>query len=168
MRWKGKKSVSILVNNIQPKQPVSEAQLVLIEEVLQSGLRMYQKENAEVSVILVDNDYIQVLNRDYRGYDQPTDVLSFAMNDEQPETPVLIPDESPGFPVLLGDIFISVEKALEHAESYGHSPDREFCYLAIHGLLHLLGFDHQNPQETARMRQAEEEILAAYTLQRPV
>ncbi|HEX3047719.1 MAG TPA: rRNA maturation RNase YbeY [Bacillota bacterium] len=163
--------MAILVNDIQAKLPVSEAQLSLIEQVLQSGLKLHQKENAEVSVILVDNEYIQTLNRDYRGYDQPTDVLSFAMLDEQPDTPALIPNDSSReseLPELLGDIFISVEKAFEQAESYGHSPEREFCYLAVHGLLHLLGFDHQSPEETAAMRQAEEEILAAHILHRPV
>ena len=165
--------MAILVNDIQSKQPISETQSTLIEQVLQSGLKLHQKENAEVSVVLVDDDYIQTLNRDYRGYDQPTDVLSFAMLDEQPETPALIPDESlrsgaQEVPELLGDIFISVEKAFEQAESYGHSPEREISYLAVHGLLHLLGFDHQSPEETGAMRQAEEEILAAFTLQRPI
>ncbi|MCL6590575.1 MAG: rRNA maturation RNase YbeY [Firmicutes bacterium] len=158
----------MLVNDIQSKQPVSEAQLTLIEQALELGLKKYQKENAEVSVILVDNEYIRILNRDYRGYDQPTDVLSFAMSGGQPENLALIPEEFPGFPELLGDIYISVEKAWEQAESFGHSLERELGYLSIHGLLHLLGFDHQSPEETARMRQAEEEILAAYTLQRPV
>jgi probable rRNA maturation factor len=112
----------------------------------------------------VDNEYIRELNRDYRGLDQPTDVLSFAIQEGADEEIGPMPE---GVPELLGDIFISVERTIEQAESYGHSVERELCYLAVHGLLHLLGYDHQEPEETAAMRQQEERVLAEFTLVRP-
>lgn len=157
--------MAILINNLQDKEPVAERLTGLLEQVIQCGLSSYGKEAAELSIILVDNAYIQNLNLEYRGLDQPTDVLSFAMVDEQPGAPVLNQNQLE-LPELLGDIFISVERAVEQAESYGHSLEREICYLAIHGLLHLLGFDHQEPEETEVMRQAEEAILEKYEITR--
>lgn len=157
--------MAILINNIQNKEPVAETLNGLVEQVIQHGLEVFKKEDAELSVILVDNDYIQTLNREYRGLDQPTDVLSFAMVEDQPGTPVL-KREQMELPELLGDIFISVERSREQAESYGHSLEREICYLAIHGLLHLLGFDHHQPGETEKMRQAEEAILEKFEIKR--
>ncbi len=157
--------MAILINNLQSKEPVTERLTGLLEQLIQYGLNFYQKEAAELSIVLVDNAYIQNLNLEYRGLDQPTDVLSFAMVDEQPGTPVLNQDQLE-LPELLGDIFISMERAVEQAESYGHSLEREVCYLAIHGLLHLLGFDHHEPEETEAMRQAEEAILMKYDIKR--
>lgn len=157
--------MAILINNIQNKKPVPEPLNGLLEEIIQYGLKVYQKEDAELSIILVDNDYIQNLNREYRGLDQPTDVLSFAMVDDQPGAPALNREQME-LPELLGDIFISVERAIDQAENYGHSFEREICYLAIHGLLHLLGFDHHQPVETEEMRQAEEAILEKFEIKR--
>lgn len=157
--------MAILINNMQSKVPVAEPLTALLEQVIQYGLNFYEKDEAEISFILVDDAYIQNLNSEYRGLDQPTDVLSFAMVDEQPGAPVLNSSQLE-LPELLGDVFISVERAVEQAESYGHSLEREICYLAIHGLLHLLGFDHHEPEETAEMRQAEEAILAKYDIKR--
>ena len=153
----------ILINNIQEQTPVTEAQLELLEQVLDCGLRLHGKPGVEVSVILVDNPYIQELNAMYRHIDQPTDVLSFAMAESAEEDEFSTPEEAPE---LLGDIFISLERAVEQAGAYGHSFQRELCFLAVHGLLHLLGFDHQNPEETARMRQEEERILTEFDLGR--
>jgi probable rRNA maturation factor len=157
--------MAILVNNLQSKEPLAESLTGLLEQVIQYGLQVYQKEAAELSIILVDDAYIQNLNSEYRGLDQPTDVLSFAMVDQQAGTPVLNADQLE-LPELLGDIFISVERAVDQAKEYGHSLEREICYLAIHGLLHLLGFDHHQPEETEEMRQAEEEILAKFAIKR--
>lgn len=157
--------MAILVNNLQSKEPVAEPLTGLLEQMIQYGLSLYQKDAAELSIILVDDAYIQNLNQEYRGLDQPTDVLSFAMVDEQPGAPVLNATEME-LPELLGDIFISVERAVEQAKEYGHSLEREICYLAIHGLLHLLGFDHHEPEETREMRQAEEAILEKYDMKR--
>jgi probable rRNA maturation factor len=155
--------MAILVNNIQEVEPISEEWLSLLEEVLQSGLTDYQKPQAEVSVILVNNDYIQELNTEYRGLDQPTDVLSFAMSEEPTSGSDVLPED---VPELLGDIYISIERAKEQAKDYNHPFIRELCYLAVHGLLHLLGFDHQNPEQTNEMRAAEEKILAQFSIGR--
>lgn len=157
--------MAIQINNLQTKAPVADRLTGLLDQVMQYGLASYQKEAAELSIILVDDAYIQNLNLQYRGLDQPTDVLSFAMMDEQPGTPVLNQSQ-PELPELLGDIFISVERAVEQAQNYGHSLEREICYLAIHGLLHLLGFEHHEPEETEEMRLAEEAILAKYGIKR--
>ena len=153
----------ILINNIQERTPVSEQQLQLLEQTLDCGLRLHGKPDVEVSVILADNPYIQELNAMYRHIDQPTDVLSFAMAESAEEDPFNAPEEAPE---LLGDIFISMERAVEQAAAYGHSFQRELCFLAVHGLLHLLGFDHQEPEETVRMRQEEERILTEFDLGR--
>ncbi len=155
--------MAILVNNIQEIIPIEDEWLHLLEDVLQSGLNAHQKPQSEVSVVLVDNQYIQELNSEYRGLDQPTDVLSFAMEEEATEGGDVLPEDAPE---LLGDIFISMERAVEQAKEYNHSLIREINYLAIHGLLHLLGFDHQNPDDTAKMRAEEEKILAAFQIGR--
>ncbi len=154
--------MAVLINNVQKKIELSEEKLGLLENVLQFGLEMHQQD-CELGVILVDNEFIQDLNYKYRGIDQPTDVLSFAMNEGIADSPSI---KFQGEPVLLGDIYLSVERALEQAESYGHSFSRELCYLGTHGLLHLLGYDHQNPEETELMRSEEERILREFELGR--
>jgi probable rRNA maturation factor len=151
--------VPILLNNLQEIQPVGENQLSLLEKVLEYGLHLHRRGNAEVSVVLVDNQYIRELNSQYRGVDQPTDVLSFPVEGED----FVLPD---GAPQLLGDIFISIERTREQSESYGHSFERELCYLAVHGLLHLLGFDHHQDDETTRMREEEERVMREFALGR--
>jgi probable rRNA maturation factor len=155
--------VAILVNNLQETTIIHDEWLELLEKVLQQGLVIHQKPQAEVSVVLVTNDYIQELNLEYRGLDQPTDVLSFAMADEAPGEAVILPEEAPE---LLGDIYVSIERTVEQAAEYNHSFVRELCYLAVHGLLHLLGFDHQTTEQTSVMRAAEEGILAEFSLGR--
>ena len=155
--------MAILVNNVQQIIAVEDESLRLLEDVLQSGLEAHQKPQSEVSVVLVDNQYIQELNSQYRGLDQPTDVLSFAMAEEPAEGADVVPEDAPE---LLGDIFISMERAVEQAKEYNHSLIREVNYLAIHGLLHLLGYDHQTPEDTTEMRAEEEKILAAYKIGR--
>ncbi|HEY8463134.1 MAG TPA: rRNA maturation RNase YbeY [Bacillota bacterium] len=152
-----------LLNNIQSQQELTEAQLALVTAVLDFGLASFDRSEAEVSLVLVDNDYIQELNLEYRGVDQPTDVLSFAL-EEADEAPELHSEEE--LPKLLGDIYISVERAREQAESYGHSLERELAYLATHGLLHLLGYDHQTSETKQVMRQAEERIMQEFMLSR--
>ena len=155
--------MAILVNNLQDVLAIKEEWLGLLEEVLQKGLDEHRKSGAEVSVILVNDDYIKELNSQYRGMEQSTDVLSFALTEESAFGAVLLPE---GAPELLGDIYISIEHAADQAKEYGHSFTRELCYLASHGLLHLLGFDHQSPEETAKMREAEEKILNQFSLGR--
>jgi probable rRNA maturation factor len=109
-------------------------------------------ERALVSVILTSNRTIRKLNKQWRGKDSPTDVLSFAMLLEAP------PKEMPW---ELGEIFISVEQAVEQAHSYNHGLEREMAFLTAHGLLHLLGFDHIEPAQETEMLGRQEKILKA-------
>lgn len=111
---------------------------------------LYDVENSEVSVTLTDDEHIHRLNFAYRGLDRPTDVLSFAFVDsEEPEI-----EDGPELEVL-GDIIISLERAWAQAQEYGHSMERELSFLAVHGMLHLLGYDHID--EEARMEMEEEQ-----------
>lgn len=115
-------------------------------------------EGAEVSLTFVDNDSIQHLNSTYRGKDQPTDVLSFPMY-ERLEIE-LMPKAQQEY-AAIGDIVISVQRAREQAEEYGHSFRRELCFLIVHSMFHLLGYDHDTPENIQVMRKKEEEILQA-------
>ena len=94
-----------------------------------------------VSVSFVDNEFIHQMNRDYRHIDRPTDVISFAFLDGEANPLELLKDNKS--PVCLGDIYISIEKARQQADEYGHPLKRELQFLFVHGLLHLLGFDHK-------------------------
>ncbi len=118
--------------------------------------------DGEVALTFVDNEAIQALNSTYRGLDQPTDVLSFAMNDEVEDDLDIVFDaelEIEAGDVLLGDIVISVERAKEQADEYGHSLEREIGFLFVHGFLHLIGYDHQSEEEEKLMFSKQERIL---------
>ncbi|UAL49603.1 rRNA maturation RNase YbeY [Sutcliffiella horikoshii] len=119
---------------------------------------------AELSVTFVDNERIQEINREYRDKDRPTDVISFAM-EEMGEGEIEIHYDEDA-PRMLGDIIISIPKAEEQAEEYGHSVKRELGFLALHGLLHLLGYDHENETDEKIMFDKQKEILDAYGLTR--
>jgi probable rRNA maturation factor len=116
----------------------------------------------EVGVLITDDAHIQALNRDYRGVDAPTDVLSFA--DDGPASAFVAYAEGPRY---LGDIAISYQRVMAQAAEYGHAPARELAYLSAHGALHLLGYDHERgPEDAAAMRAREEEAMAAIGLTR--
>ncbi len=116
--------------------------------------RLYGVENGEVSVTLTDNEYIHKLNKEYRGIDRPTDVLSFALNEsEEPEV-----DDGPDINVL-GDLVISVERAREQAADYGHSVRREVAFLTVHGMLHLLGYDHMEEADRLEMEKEQRFVM---------
>lgn len=153
----------VLLNNIQAAETLSDQQLELIEAVLTLGLARHHHQDAELSVVLVDNGYMQDLNLQYRGIAQPTDVLSFAFHEAEA---AVLGEAAAEIPDMLGDIYISVERALEQATRFGHSFERELCYLATHGLLHLVGYDHQQPEDTAKMREAEEAMMSEFALGR--
>lgn len=144
--------------------PLEEEQH-LIEKVLQYAAKQLKLErDFECSVTLVDNERIQELNRTYRDKDQVTDCLSFPIEDEDEEW--VFDEETDAPPLMLGDLIISIPKAKEQAESYGHSFHRELAFLTIHGFLHLLGFDHETEQGEKEMFAKQEEILTAYGLPR--
>lgn len=143
---------------------VDEAYTDLLQRILSFTAEKEQiSGEAEMSVTFVDNKEIQEINRNYRQKDQPTDVLSFAMQ-EKGEGEIDILDED--MPLMLGDIIISIERAKEQAEEFNHSLDREVAFLAVHGFLHLLGYDHQHEAAEKEMFQRQEDILDEFGLKR--
>ena len=110
-----------------------------------------------MSVLLTDDAEIHALNRQYRGYDKPTDVLSFAQNETLSDAPPM--PQIPGEPIVLGDIVISVDTAVRQAATHGLALDDELALLAVHGLLHLLGFEDETAEGAAEMRVRERDIL---------
>jgi probable rRNA maturation factor len=128
---------------------------VFNETIKTEGLDTYY----EVSVVFVTNERIKEINREYRDKDAVTDVISFALMDEEDfvqEVEI----------TTLGDIFISIDRAIEQAKDYGHSIEREMGFLACHGLLHLLGYDHMEQVEETAMFQKQEQILNQINLLR--
>ena len=133
----------------------------LILKVLKKGAELQKlPEDAELGVLICGAERIHELNRDYRGIDAPTDVLSFALNEGED----YIPEEEKA----LGDIILNIDRAKEQAHMYGHSEEREMAYLSVRGFLHILGYDHYEAEEKKEMRKAEEDILGACGLQRVV
>lgn len=127
------------------------------KSVIATVMRDYPDTEFEVYITVCDNDYIHALNAEYRGVDRPTDVLSFPINDF----------DIPAGPRELGDIVISIDKAAEQAEEYGHSLRRELCFLCVHSALHLLGYDHENGEdERLQMEKMQDEILDSLNITR--
>ena len=129
-----------------------------VEDTVRSAIEkvgeLYGIGNSEVSVTLTDNASIHELNRKYRGMDRPTDVLSFALRESEE------PDISGGAEAdALGDIIISVERAQEQAAEYGHSLRREVAFLAVHGMLHLLGYDHMEDAQREEMEKEQRFVM---------
>ena len=154
----------INLENDQEKLELAAEVLERLQEGLQAVARLNElPEESEVDVTIVDDEEIHALNREYRSMDKPTDVLSFALDEDcdDCDEPELLggPKEH-----LFGDIIISAETALRQAEEYGHGLEREMTYLAVHGMFHLLGYDHMTDEEKAEMRAKEEEALRAINL----
>ena len=125
--------------------------------LLEFALKREKLDNVEFNIIFVDINKIHEINREYRGIDRPTDVISFALEDNMD----IMLDHR-----LLGDIYICLEKAHEQALEYNHSYLRELAFLMIHGLLHLLGYDHMKPDEEKIMFSKQEDILNEYGIRR--
>ncbi|MBQ1249518.1 MAG: rRNA maturation RNase YbeY [Selenomonadales bacterium] len=154
--------MQIEISNQQEKMTVTQAIEDRIIEVLEETARVHEVDDlAEVSLMFTDDETIHEMNREYRGIDRPTDVLSFALEEGEEEEIYGGPEEN-----LLGDIIISVETATRQAEEYGHSVEREMAFLALHGMLHLLGYDHMEEEERQEMRAQEEAILASLGITR--
>jgi probable rRNA maturation factor len=156
---------------IDETNAVSNDKVADIESLLQFAADYLKlPEETEMSVTFMDNAAIQVINRTYRDKDAPTDVISFAMEEEGEDELPIIFDEEDGFeldmPRTLGDIMISTERAQEQAQEYGHSYDRELGFLALHGFLHINGYDHMTPEDEKIMFGLQKEILDAYGLER--
>ena len=115
-------------------------------------------DNVIFNVIIVDDKKIHEINKEYRGIDRPTDVISFALEDDKSFNREDIR--------MLGDIYISIDKVRSQSEEYGHSFKRELFFLAIHGLLHLLGYDHMKKEDEKVMFAKQEEVLSRYGIER--
>jgi probable rRNA maturation factor len=143
---------------------VTEEAQQLVESILQFAARKENIEkDTELSVTFVDNDGIREINKEYRHKDSATDVISFALEEMGEDEVEIVGAEMPR---MLGDIIISIERTKEQAEEYGHSFDRELGFLALHGFLHLLGFDHMNEEDEKVMFTKQKEILEEYGLSR--
>ncbi|MDE6361658.1 MAG: rRNA maturation RNase YbeY [Clostridia bacterium] len=141
----------------------SNLDFTLIQKVFEEYKKHFSlPDNVSVELTIVDEEAIKDVNRQFRGVDSVTDVLSF------PSLEVKLPFESKDYPmdinpssgeITLGEIMLCYSRMAEQSEEYGHSKERESCYLVLHGLLHLLGFDHMEQEDKEKMREQEETIL---------
>ncbi len=138
------------MDNVSIVDTYGYADYEFLNEVILKTLRVEQAENAILSIVFVGNEEIQKLNRDYRGKDAITDVISFAFEDNE---------DMPSFVRVLGDIYVCIPRMKEQAKLYGHSEKRELSFLVVHGLLHLLGYDHMTKPEEETMFHLQDEIL---------
>lgn len=134
-------------------------ELETVKSVLQHAVVKEKLENVIFNVIIVDNDYIHELNKNYRNIDRETDVITFALEDEKDMV-------APVGERVLGDIYISIDKAISQAEEYGHSLLRELSFLTVHGFYHLLGYDHMTEEEEKVMFSKQEEVLHECKIER--
>ena len=159
-----KMGLKIYFENAQDKLPLTYKMKMLIREAVETTLDFEDFQNhCEVSVTFTDNEGIHELNKKFREVDKPTDVLSFPLFDFEGET-----DEPPVDEIMsnLGDIVISLERAKEQAEEYGHSFEREVAFLCVHSMLHLLGYDHETSDEDdVEMRSKQTEIMTIMGLE---
>lgn len=147
--------IRVVITNKQKKVKIPTGMRMLVRRCCNAVLRLEKFEgSAEISVTFVDNEEIQKLNLQYREKDAPTDVLSFPLG----ENGVYDTDPTTGAK-MLGDVVISMEKAVDQAELYGHSLQREVGYLTAHSVLHLLGYDHETGLERVHMREKEELVM---------
>ncbi|MDG4655493.1 rRNA maturation RNase YbeY [Ectobacillus antri] len=155
--------MGIIVDFFDETNEVEEKHINMLQELIAFAAKSEKVEDAEMSVTFVTNERIQELNYEYRGKNQPTDVISFAMEEMgEGELEVMGGEEMR----MLGDIVISVPRTKEQAEDYGHSFERELGFLTVHGLLHLLGYDHMTEEEEKVMFDKQKKILHAYGLKR--
>ena len=134
-----------IINNYKEKIETED-----LKKLVDQIIKKFSLEQAEFNIIFVDNDYIHKLNKEYRNINRATDVITFALEDNM-DIKLDIR--------ILGDIYISIDKTKEQAQEYGHSFFRELSFLTVHGMLHLLGYDHQNEQDEKIMFSLQDEIL---------
>jgi len=139
--------MEVLIDNRQKIRSITKEEIVLIERAVEACLEEENTDkNVEISLSFVENKEIQELNGKYRGKNYPTDVLSFPLN-----------EDIEGL-IILGDIIVSIDKVIEQAYEYNHVFERELIYLIIHGMFHLLGYDHINEEDKKIMRDKEKKI----------
>lgn len=143
----------IYFDNRQDLIKIDEEIEKIVEKSIEAALKEIEfTDDYEVSVSFVGDEEIHELNRDYRGVDRTTDVLSFPMDDE--------------FTNMLGDIVININKVIEQAKEYGHSEKREISYLTVHSSLHLMGFDHEKEEDKKEMRAVEDRVMEKLEISR--
>lgn len=145
--------------NQQQKVEFPQECEALMRAACEKALSLFELHQPRVNIALVDDDYIHALNLQYRKVDRPTDVLSFAAREGEPLC-------NPSKRDYLGDIAISLPTAIRQAKEYGHSLERELAFLTVHGTLHLLGYDHMNPEDEKEMFALQNEIMEATGLTR--
>lgn len=148
----------VIFNNLTEENIEEES---LLEEVLMFAMKKEKLEDTSFDVIFVDNSYIHELNKNYRNIDRETDVITFALEDD--DTIINGSGER-----MLGDIYISLDKAHSQAKEYGHSFKRELSFLAVHGFYHLLGYDHMTEEEEKIMFGKQEEVLQEFGIKKEV
>lgn len=134
-------------------------ELTEVKRVLDYAIKKEKLDSVEFNVIIVDNNYIHKLNKTYRGIDRETDVITFALEDDKKVV-------NASSHRVLGDIYISLDKAKLQAKEYHHSFLREICFLAVHGFYHLLGYDHMEESEAKIMFSKQEEVLSDCEIKR--
>ncbi|QED48679.1 rRNA maturation RNase YbeY [Cytobacillus dafuensis] len=156
--------MSLNIDFLDETNELSAEQISYISELLNFAAKYeYIEEDSEVSLTFVSNEKIREINKEYRNKDSVTDVISFAMEEMGEGEIELIGVDMPR---VLGDIIISVARARGQAEEYGHSNMRELGFLAVHGFLHLLGYDHETADEEKEMFTRQKDILNEFGLQR--
>lgn len=158
-------------SNEQQLMEIPDSWISRLEQLLKLAAEEEGMTDGDVSLTFTDDEGIHQLNREYRGIDRPTDVLSFAMQEDGTEELDIIfevESEEDNDPIsgMLGDIIISVETAARQSEEYGHSLEREIGFLFVHGFLHLIGYDHQDEEAEAVMTAKQEAILQKAGLSR--
>lgn len=145
--------MELLIDNRQDKMDISEKLINMINNIVIQCLKYEEfDEDYEISLSFVDNEEIHNLNKEFRNVDRPTDVLSFPLIED--DFNIQIEEKA------LGDIVISLEKALEQSIEYNHSFEREVAFLVCHSMFHLMGYDHDNDENTKIMRKKEEDVLS--------
>ena len=161
--------MNIEIRNEQDLFEINDSITEIVEKSITASLKYMEFEyDAEVSVMFVDNDEIHNLNKLHRGIDRATDVLSFPMFEYDEDGNIIeeYADFSESGELILGDIVISLEKAKQQSEEYGHSFEREIGFLTVHSMLHLLGYDHMNEEDEKEMFGYQNEILNEMGLKR--
>ncbi|MGT2800466.1 rRNA maturation RNase YbeY [Streptococcus marmotae] len=162
------------IEMVDETKQVTEEMQQQIRDLLEFAAQKIGKEQKEMAITFVDNARVHEVNLEYRGIDRPTDVVSL---EYKPETEIVFDEEDllenpelsemlADFDAYIGELYISIDKAHEQAKDYGHSFEREMGFLAVHGFLHINGYDHYTPEEEAEMFGLQEEILTAYGLTR--
>ncbi len=155
--------MSLEVDFQDEDQDVSTEMITTLDDLLKFAANELKIDEAELSVSFVGNERIQEINATYRNKNQPTDVISFALEEEGEGEIPIVGEE---LPRILGDIILSIPKAYEQAEEHGHSFKRELGFLTLHGFLHLLGYDHMTEEEEKEMFSLQDTLLDSFGLTR--